>query len=68
VAANYIFNIERKWRLTAFVNPLNIKAKALIEKAGFTYEGTQRQAADGGGDLLMYGLLKTECRWLYGTN
>jgi RimJ/RimL family protein N-acetyltransferase len=64
VAANYIFNIERKWRLTAFVNPLNTKAKALIEKAGFIYEGTQREAADGGGDLLMFGLLKSECKWV----
>lgn len=66
VAANYIFNICGKRRLTAFVNPLNTEARHLVEKAGFKYEGMQREAADGGGDLLMYGLLKSECRWLYG--
>lgn len=63
-AANYIFKICKKRRITSFVSPHNKVSLRLIEKAGFKYEGTQRQAADGGEDLLMYGLLKSECRWL----
>jgi RimJ/RimL family protein N-acetyltransferase len=62
-AANYIFKICNKRRVTSFVSPRNKVAIRLIEKAGFTYEGTQRQAADGGEDLLMYGMLKSECKW-----
>lgn len=63
-ACDLIFNLHGKTRATAFVAPANKATLNIVERAGFVYEGTQRQAADGGGDLLMYGMLKHECRWL----
>lgn len=33
---------------------------------GFTHEGTKRKAGAGGEDILIFGLLKEECRFLSG--
>lgn len=63
-ACDLIFNLHGKTRVTAFVSPMNEKTMNIVERAGFIYEGTQREAADGGADLRMYGMLKHECRWL----
>lgn len=50
-------------RVTAFMRADNIPVLRLAKHMGFTYEGTLRQACQDGADLLVYGLLKTECRW-----
>jgi RimJ/RimL family protein N-acetyltransferase len=42
----------------------NTRARRLVEGAGFTLEGLMRSAAADGGDVLIYGMLKPECRWV----
>jgi RimJ/RimL family protein N-acetyltransferase len=51
-------------RVTGKVPATNAAARRFDEHLGFTYEGTIRQALPGGEDLIVYGMLKSECRWL----
>jgi hypothetical protein len=51
-------------RVTARCNASNTKSRRLLERLGFQLEGLLRQAAHDGGDVLIYGLLKEECRFL----
>lgn len=53
-------------RLTDHV-PRKLKAaRRFAEKAGFRLEGVKRRAAANGSDLMLYGLLKEDCRFLGG--
>src|SRR5262249_34114191 len=51
-------------RVTARVPVSNLRARRLVEGAGFTLEGLMRSAAHDGSDVLIYGILKQECRWV----
>jgi RimJ/RimL family protein N-acetyltransferase len=51
-------------RVTARVNVGNARARRLVEGAGFVLEGLLRRAGHDGGDVLVYGMLREECRWL----
>ena len=51
-------------RVTARVPVANMRARRLVEGAGFVLEGLVRSAAPDGGDVLIYGMLKEECRWV----
>jgi RimJ/RimL family protein N-acetyltransferase len=51
-------------RVTARIGANNHKAKRFLESLGFTHEGTIRQGWEPGIDLLIFGLLKGECRFL----
>lgn len=50
-------------RVTARVMADNQHAIDFDEKIGFVREGTMRQARNGT-DVHIYGMLKTECRWI----
>lgn len=50
--------------VSAFPDANNVAACRLDEKVGFFKEGVMRQAAKDGGDVVMYGMLKDECRWI----
>lgn len=50
-------------RVTGRVKADNLHAIQFDEKLGFVREGTLRQAVDGV-DVHIYGMLKTECRWI----
>lgn len=52
-------------RVTAQVTASNAKSLEFIQRLGFTYEGTRRKAVRGE-DQLIFGLLKTSCRWIHG--
>jgi hypothetical protein len=52
-------------RVTAFTTPDNEKSMKLLEQAGFKKEGVQRLACLGTQDLLAYGMLRHECKWIY---
>lgn len=51
-------------RVTGLVPASNAKAIEFDEHLGFIYEGCIRRMLPNGEDLLIYGMLKEECRWL----
>jgi RimJ/RimL family protein N-acetyltransferase len=51
-------------RVTARVSAKNLRSQRMCEHAGFTLEGRCREGFADGSDLLVYGMLKRECRWL----
>lgn len=60
----YPFNQIGCARVTACTRKANKSARTLLEKAGFTLEGNQRLGYLGQQDMLYYGMLKKECKWL----
>lgn len=53
-------------RVTALVRMDNKDAQRFDEALGFKMEGVLREAASDGTDLILYGMLKRECRYLDG--
>ena len=51
-------------RLTAYTDSENVKMQRLLRGVGFKLEGRLRKGLDGKKDLLVFGLLKEECRFL----
>jgi len=51
-------------RVTGLVPSSNLAAQRLNAHFGFILEGRKRHAFPNGDDELIYGLLKSECRWL----
>lgn len=51
-------------RVTGLVRVDNIEARRFDEHLGFVQEGVIRRGATDGTDLILYGMLKEECRWL----
>lgn len=51
-------------RVTGLVRVDNLDAQRFDEHLGFVKEGVIRQGADDKTDLILYGMLKSECRWL----
>jgi RimJ/RimL family protein N-acetyltransferase len=51
-------------RITALVGIDNFAAQKFDEQLGFVKEGLIRQGSTDGTDLILYGMLKSECRWI----
>lgn len=51
-------------RISGVVRVDNDKAQRFDEHLGFVKEGVIREGDDDGCDLILYGMLKRECRWL----
>lgn len=51
-------------RVTGLVRTDNLEAQKFDEGLGFKREGLMRCADDDGCDLIVYGMLRDECRWL----
>lgn len=51
-------------RVTGLVRTDNKAAQRFDEHLGFKREGLLRQAEEDGCDLILYGMLKSECRWI----
>lgn len=64
----YAFDSVGAKRLEASCHFANIDAYRMIKKLGFTFEGRKRCAAANGGDLLIFGMLRDECRFLKDTH
>ena len=63
-AFGYPFRQLNCRRVTGLVRTDNVDAQRFDEALGFKREGLLRQADDDGCDLIVYGMLKSECRWL----
>ena len=51
-------------RVTGLVKADNTEARRFDEHLGFVQEGIIRKGAEDGTDMILYGMLKEECRWL----
>lgn len=51
-------------RITGLVRVDNLEAQRFDEHLGFKKEGLLRRACTDGTDMILYGMLKDECRWL----
>ena len=60
---SYIFGQHDCARCTALIKRSNKRSRRLVEGLGFVLEGKARQGYDGIEDLMIYGMLKQECRW-----
>jgi RimJ/RimL family protein N-acetyltransferase len=60
----YPFKQLKCARVTGLVRTDNKDAQRFDEHLGFKKEGVIRKGDDDGCDLIIYGMLKEECRWL----
>jgi len=51
-------------RITGLVRVDNLEAQKFDEHLGFKREGLLRRACEDGTDMILYGMLKEECRFL----
>jgi hypothetical protein len=51
-------------RVTGLVAADNLVSRKFNESVGFVYEGTLRQGLPDGTDLMVFGMLRDECRWI----
>ena len=51
-------------RLTSLIHPDNRHAISMAKRMGFKYEGRMRLAVEGKHDALVFGMLKSDCRFL----
>lgn len=63
-AFDYPFNQLKVDRVTGCVPDSNEAAKRFDEHLGFKREGLLRRASQDGTDLIVYGMLREECRFL----
>jgi RimJ/RimL family protein N-acetyltransferase len=62
----YAFVHEKCNRITGLVRADNVDAQRFDEHLGFKREGQLRAACTDGTDLIIYGMLKEECRYIEG--
>ena len=62
---SYPFKQLKVKRVTAPVLAKNKPASLFLQKIGFTLEGCMRQESETDDDMLIFGMLKSECRWLH---
>lgn len=63
---SYPFVQEKLNRVTGLVRADNVEAQRFDEHLGFKREGKLRAACTDGTDLIVYGMLKSECRFIEG--
>jgi len=51
-------------RVTALVKMNNEISKKFVQSLGWKPEGCMRKASTDGQDMLVYGMLREECRWI----
>jgi RimJ/RimL family protein N-acetyltransferase len=60
----YVFNQLGCRRVTGSIKDSNEVAKHFAVRLGGRLEGTLRKAHPEGDDILLFGMLKEECRWI----
>jgi RimJ/RimL family protein N-acetyltransferase len=61
---DYPFNQLGVVRCDATAIRKNKRSRKLLKGLGFTEEGVRRKRYNGVDDLVMYGMLKNDCRWI----
>lgn len=62
-AAGYAFGTLQCNRITARTRASTLRVRKFIEKVGFQQEGVLRAYYPDGDDAILFGMLKTECKW-----
>lgn len=60
----YPFNQLGVVRITTMVAKANKRARTLNERLGFKQEGCIRNGMGGGKDMIVFGMLRSDCRFL----
>lgn len=60
---DYAFRQLALRRLTAYVREDNTACRRLVQHMGFTLEGLMRHVCTDGTNVLVYGMLREDCRW-----
>ncbi len=55
-------------RINSLVSVLNTQSVRFIQKIGCRREGIMRKAGAKGEDMILFGMLRNECRWLMPAN
>jgi RimJ/RimL family protein N-acetyltransferase len=63
VIANYAFEQAGCTRMTARTRASSLQVRRVIEKVGFRQEGVLRGYYRDGEDAILFGMLRSECRW-----
>jgi RimJ/RimL family protein N-acetyltransferase len=63
-AFTFAFKTMGRWRLTSEPAVSNSRAVRLNRHLGFVEEGLKRHACADGGDRMVFGMLRDECRWI----
>lgn len=63
-AFEFAFKTMDRQRLTSEPSVKNTRAVRLNRHLGFVEEGLKRRAGDDGSDLIVFGMLRQECRWI----
>jgi hypothetical protein len=61
---NTAFNLIGVNRVSVMIEKGNYKSIKAVETLGFEHEGVMRQASYNKNDLHVYGMLKSECKWI----
>lgn len=64
IGFDYPFNQLGLKRLTALVREDNRDSRRLVEHLGFVREGLMRRVCTDGANVIVYGMLREECRWV----
>jgi len=63
-AFDYPFGALGLGRVTGFVSSSNLLSQDFAFHLGFCEEGLMRRALPDGSDLIIYGMLRENCRWI----
>lgn len=64
VCFEWPFNVLKCRRVTGLVRADQPEVQKFDEHLGFKKEGVIREGEEDGTDLILYGMLKSECRWI----
>lgn len=62
--ARWLFDTLTLRRVTLRIPSSNLAARGYARRLGFKFEGLQRKWLNDEGDIYLFGMLRTECRWL----
>lgn len=60
----HAFDVVKANRITAEIDAVNARAIRFVIKLGFQLEGRKRRACLDGGDRLVFGLLRDDCKFV----
>lgn len=61
---NTAFNLIGVNRITVMIERDNEKSQKAVKQLGFRFEGAMKEASYNQKDLFVYGMLKSECKWI----